>query len=115
MIAMLYLQGANMAAMLAARSVCPSNDASSPAMQELKALVLLENDPPGWAEQAEMRHAFGQPHTMTLSLLLPNSSEAFFCMRALLNLPRCDDFDALLSVSCFGTPFIKPLRSPSRH
>ena len=112
--AMLYLQGANMAAMLAARSVGPRSDASSPAMQELKALVLLENDPPGWAEQAEMRHVFGQPHTMTSSFLLPNFSE-IICMHALLSLPRCEDIDALLSVSCFGTLFIKPLRFPFQH
>lgn len=47
-----------MAAMLAARTVERSGATDS---TTLKALVLLENDPPGWAQQSEMRNAFGQP------------------------------------------------------
>jgi hypothetical protein len=49
-----------MAAMLAARTVVRSATTGS---TTLKALVLLENDPPGWAQQPEMRGAFGQPAT----------------------------------------------------
>ena len=49
-----------MAVMLAARAANPSATAGSAAVQQLKALVLLENDPPGWAQQSEMRNFFGE-------------------------------------------------------
>ncbi len=46
-----------MAAMLAARAV---ERGAATGSATLKALVLLENDPPGWAQQSEMQNAFGQ-------------------------------------------------------
>jgi hypothetical protein len=54
-----FSQGANMATMLAARQQ-QRQQAQQQGQQQFKALVLLENDPPGWPQQPEMQTVFGE-------------------------------------------------------
>ena len=47
-----------MAVMLAARPAAATATGRPHVLQQLKALILLENDPPGWAQQSETRDIF---------------------------------------------------------